>query len=146
MELRPRDNGSGYLFVRLCKDGIRMRQYVHRLVAVTFIENVEGKCCVNHKDGNPQNNAVENLEWVTHRENMLHAYDTSLCGQQGGRHTFAVGVIDNTLGMQFGTIKDWCQARGINYSTGRNLLRGSNKSRTIDLSGVMLTNKNNDND
>jgi hypothetical protein len=146
IELKPKNNGFGYLSVKLCKDGISMRQYVHRLVAEAFLENTEGKCCVNHLDGNPRNNRVDNLEWATHPENMQHAYDTGLCKNQGGGHTFAVGVIDNTLGREFGSIKEWCAARGINYSTGRNLLNGSNRSRTIDLSGVVVTKKNKDND
>lgn len=43
---------------------------VHRMVAITFHEPVEGADFVNHIDHNPQNNSMENLEWVTHKENM----------------------------------------------------------------------------
>ena len=43
---------------------------VHRMVAYTFIEEVEGSIFVNHIDHDTQNNSVENLEWVTHQENM----------------------------------------------------------------------------
>ena len=48
--------------------------YVHRLVAMAFIENPQNKPFVNHKDSNPSNNHVDNLEWVTHAENAQHGY------------------------------------------------------------------------
>jgi hypothetical protein len=42
---------------------------VHRLVAMTYIDNPKNLPLVNHKDNNPSNNNVNNLEWVTYREN-----------------------------------------------------------------------------
>lgn len=46
---------------------------LHRLIAIAWIPNPEGKSEVNHKDLDPTNNAVSNLEWMTKRENIDHA-------------------------------------------------------------------------
>lgn len=71
--LRPADNGKGYKFVWLNKNGRRERFYVHRLVALVFIPNPQNKPQINHKDCNRSNNYVENLEWVDNYEQMQHA-------------------------------------------------------------------------
>lgn len=64
--------------VSLWKDHNSRDYYVHRLVANAFIPKIEGKSYINHKDGNPRNNEIENLEWCTIAENNLHACRTGL--------------------------------------------------------------------
>ncbi len=135
--LSQQKNSDGYFTVTLSKNDVRSKKYVHRLVAEAFIENPGNLPEVNHLDGNKQNNNAHNLAWVTHQQNMQHCYDTGLCKNKGCDHTFAVGVIDNTIGKEFATIKEWCTARGISYSTGRNLLSGHNTSKIIDLSAIV---------
>lgn len=63
---------AGYRVIPLRKDGRRYCLYIHRLVAQTFIPNPEDKPEVNHKDRNKDNNSVDNLEWVTAKENSQH--------------------------------------------------------------------------
>ena len=69
---------TGYCAQYLRKDGHLVMRYVHRLVAETFLEKSDGTSEVNHKDGNKQNNSVQNLEWVSRRQNVFHAYNTGL--------------------------------------------------------------------
>ena len=76
--LSPSKNTWGYLGVLLHKNGDKKRYQMHRLVANAFIPNLENKKEVNHKDGNKLNNHVDNLEWVTRSENMIHAYQMGL--------------------------------------------------------------------
>jgi len=66
------NKGKGYLMVALSKNGREKRYYIHRLVAEAFISNKYNKKEVNHIDENPQNNKINNLEWVTHLENSNH--------------------------------------------------------------------------
>ena len=73
--LKPWKNNKGYLLVDLRIDNKTERFLVHRLVATVFIENPKGYPLVNHKDSNPENNHVSNLEWCTHSQNNKHGYD-----------------------------------------------------------------------
>jgi hypothetical protein len=67
-------NDSGYLRVYIYNKTYAL----HRLIAMAFIENIYNKEQVNHKDGNKLNNSVENLEWVTNKENQIHKFKIGL--------------------------------------------------------------------
>lgn len=74
---KPNIIKSGYCYTQLCKNGYSSRKgiQIHRLVANAFLPNPFNKPDVNHKDGNKQNNRVDNLEWVTKSENSKHAFE-----------------------------------------------------------------------
>lgn len=67
--LKQHDNGKGYMTISLCVDGKPKTTYVHRLVAEAFIPNPNNLPEVNHKDENPENNNVSNLEWCSGKYN-----------------------------------------------------------------------------
>jgi len=71
------DNG-GYRIFNLSKNGSNSIKTAHRLVAIAFIPNIDNKPQVNHINGNKSDNRVENLEWVTPKENISHGFKTGL--------------------------------------------------------------------
>ncbi len=76
--LKPYLGRDGYPYINLCRNYVIKHGKIHRLVALAFITNPEGKPHVNHKDGNKLNNSYKNLEWVTRKENAEHAVRTGL--------------------------------------------------------------------
>lgn len=72
-------NAKGYGVLQLWRGGKYDNWLVHRLVALAFIPNPDGLPEVNHRDGDKTNNAVENLEWASRKENVDHARRSGLC-------------------------------------------------------------------
>lgn len=76
--LTPGKTTNGYYTVSLSNNGKRKSYYIHRLVANNFINNPNNYKEINHKDGNKQNNRVDNLEWCDRSYNLTHAYKNGL--------------------------------------------------------------------
>lgn len=66
---------NGYYVI---KDGNGRTKRIHRMVAETFLGEPDLRLDVNHKDGDKSNNRLDNLEWVTRSENLLHAYSIGI--------------------------------------------------------------------
>lgn len=105
---------SGYLIVQLGKHPAKT-YLVHQLVAQAFIPPIEGKKIVNHIDGDKHNNCIDNLEWVTHKENAEHAIRTGLRNPHntpklfGKDHYSSKPVLQYDLNGKF--VKKWeCQS------------------------------------
>lgn len=77
--LTPQENNKGYLYLQLYRNSKHTKRYVHRMVAEAFLPNDKPSYrVVNHINGNPKDNRVENLEWCTQKYNIQQAFETGL--------------------------------------------------------------------
>ena len=115
--LTPKTNNKGYLWVELSRDGGRQCFLIHRLVGEAFIKNPYNFKVINHKDENPKNNRVENLEWCTQSGNMQYYYDRHIHVPRG-----AYKHADGRKILQFGKngelIAEWDNAVTIKHILG----------------------------
>lgn len=127
-ELVPQVTRDGYLKITLCKEGICKKFYLHRLVAIQFINNNYNLPQVNHKDGNKLNNSVSNLEWCTKEYNQNHAVRTKL--MQRGQERPSAKLTENQV-LEIYKLKGILRAQDIadQYGVSKNtincILRGS---------------------
>lgn len=119
-------NRHGYERVNLFKNGRGKHFLVHRLVAQAFIPNPNNYSFVNHIDGNKLNNDVNNLEWCTWSQNMIHAYSHGLV-----KH-LTTKVIQYTLASEkvkeWDSIKEACDALGISHGNISKVCCGKRKN------------------
>lgn len=90
--LSPVHNKAGYLYVNLLKKGQLKSKTIHRLVAEAFIPNINNKPQVNHVDENKRNNHIDNLEWVTIKENANHGSRNYKISESRKQKVFALEV------------------------------------------------------
>ena len=141
----------GYLRVNLCKDN-KVKQYqIHRLVATAFLPNENNYPYINHKDENPSNNRVDNLEWCTPKYNanygtlkerlseiMKEKYAGGKHPMYGKCHTEEAKkkmserknkpVICITTGEIFKSVKEASEITGINLNNISECCRGKRKT------------------
>lgn len=74
LNIRVTKNGYGRVYMRRDSTNLREDVYIHRIIAQMFIPNPNNLSDVNHKDSNPLNNCVENLEWLSHKDNLEYGF------------------------------------------------------------------------
>lgn len=117
--MKQRTSTNGYKRIKLCKEGRYYSKLVHRLVAETFLSNPKSKPQVNHRDGNKQNNCLENLEWCTASENVKHSFLIGIASNPKGKdHPQSIKINqlskDGSLIRTFGSIKEVTRELGFN--------------------------------
>lgn len=132
----PKDRDGYYRCSVQKLDGTWTSQPVHRLVAKAFIPNPENKQSVNHIDNNRQNNRVENLEWVTPKENVYHSFIN-------GKRKFVKNVPKKTILTDFQisqieklrelyTVNQLAKLFNIEYQTLKNIIHKKKQYERLD--------------
>ena len=116
--LKPEITQDGHLRVVLCEAGKKKRVFVHRLVAEAFIPNPNNLPVINHKDENPLNNIVSNLEWCTVSYNNNYNKRNEKIGDEEG-HNISVYDKDNKYIESLTCIKKTAKAYDISLTTRR---------------------------
>lgn len=121
-DLSSRDNGNGYLIVSLKLKGIRKwkHAYIHRLVALAYIDNPYNKKQVNHIDEDKYNNARDNLEWVTRVENVNHGTGIERQVRKRAENIYVYDYLLNFIGKYRGMSEATREILGYRQPNGRN--------------------------
>ena len=116
---------GGYNKISLTNNKIRKSMFVHRLVALAFIENPENKSDVNHKDKDKINNHISNLEWMTKKENNIHRCKDTIITTNKNKSINRVNKNTNEILETYNSIEDaaiWALNNNLTKNThnGRN--------------------------
>ena len=131
--LKARKVGGGYLKVNLYKDGKSKSCRIHRLVAEAFIPNPDGLPVINHKDENPKNNNVDNLEWCSYSYNNTYNGKAKKIGKKQrndpnrSKPVIAIHKVSGLI-LEFPSIKEASRQLGISKGNICYCCKGKYKS------------------
>lgn len=136
---------NGYLYVDLWENNKSTKYSVHRLIAEAFLPNPESKPCIDHKDGNRQNNSLDNLRWASYSENnsrfgtlgvrsepiIVKCYEEKR-KKRGGGHIAWAKIISEE---KYDRIKDAAEAFGVTIGNISNMLKSGEIGRRGKMRG-----------
>lgn len=127
--LKPKNNRRGYLFVGLHKNGAVKNRYIHRLVAQAFIPNNDQcKTLINHKDENPRNNSVANLEWCTYKYNANYGTRNERVAKSKSKPILQLDLKTGLIIATYPSLTEASLSTGINWGNISMVARGKRKS------------------
>ena len=136
---------KGYAQVNLYKDGKMKTVSVHRLVAEAFLDNPDNLQDVNHKNGIKLDNRVENLEWISERDNTKHAFENNLGGFKdralkqlekiNSRHYSKIDLIKNDVSLTFSNTQEVADFLGVKRASVADAIKHNKKLKHYTLIG-----------
>ena len=133
--LKPHSVGRGYLQIGLHKEGKTYDKLIHRLVAEAFIDNPNNLPCVNHKDENKGNNHVQNLEWVSYKENDNYGTRNKRNAEARINHPNMSKIVlqyslDGTFIKEYHSVQEVERQLGFNQGNIASCCRGNTRLKT----------------
>lgn len=132
----PKDRDGYYRCSVQRLDGTWTSQPVHRLVAKAFIPRTKNRDIVNHIDRNRTNNRIENLEWVTPKENVIHSFkfgSRKIC-KQVPKKTILTDFQVNQIGKlrELYTVNQIAKLFNIEYQSLKNIIHKKKQCERLD--------------
>ena len=119
--MKPQKHHLGYKLYFLSVNGKHVGITGHRFIAECFIENPDNLSDVNHIDQDKQNNKVSNLEWTTHKDNMLHSRD--ICA----KNTYLILDIKTNHSYEVKNLSRWCEENNVCRRLVYDVINGKQK-------------------
>ena len=123
--LKQHKDEKGYFRVKLSINNVSKNYKVHRIIAECFIDKIEGKTQVNHKNGVKTDNKVENLEWCNNSENQKHSWANGFI-----KSGHAKMVLDTLTGIYYESATELANLIGVNRITLMGKLNGNRNNKT----------------
>jgi len=121
------ENEDGYLRVKLCRDGTEKRFMVHRLVYAAFVGSLPEGTEINHIDEDKKNNRLENIEAITHLQNVKHGTGVRRCAEAHHRPVAQYSINGDLIAV-YESRKEATQKTGVAGSGISLVIRGKNRT------------------
>jgi hypothetical protein len=120
-------SGSGYMTIKLCNTLGSKTYNLHKLVAQTFLDNINNEKTINHKNGIKIDNTLNNLEWCSYSHNTKEAYKLGLNNGRPKMKVFQYDLQNNLLNI-FESLHDADRKTNIDYRNIYDCIIGKKKS------------------